>query len=216
MRALCSHQLTSNPFPLSLVLLLDEATSALDTKSEAAVQLALDQASLGRTTITIAHRLSTVRNAHKILVLGDGKVLEQGTHIELLEKNGVYQELVAAQDMSKADENTKKLETVEVVSDQLSSLSGSATGTEQQDDCILKSSKSSVEQPNGGEGILQQQPLSLGEETSYSFWKLVKFIFAFNKQETMLMTLASLVCVLAGIALPVQSGMSISNFDVIG
>ncbi|KAF7314115.1 hypothetical protein HMN09_00570600 [Mycena chlorophos] len=80
------------------ILLLDEATSALDGQSEGVVQRALDNASAGRTTITIAHRLSTIRGADKIYVMGDGRVLEEGTHEQLLATpSGVYAGLVAAQ-----------------------------------------------------------------------------------------------------------------------
>jgi ATP-binding cassette subfamily B protein len=76
------------------VLILDEATSALDTRTEAAVQQAIDALSAHRTTLTIAHRLSTVRNADQILVLDAGRVAERGTHEELLERNGRYAALV--------------------------------------------------------------------------------------------------------------------------
>jgi ATP-binding cassette, subfamily B, bacterial len=76
------------------VLVLDEATSALDTQTEQAVQEAIDAASAGRTTITIAHRLSTVRDADEIVVLDHGEIAERGTHTELLALGGHYAALV--------------------------------------------------------------------------------------------------------------------------
>ncbi|XP_078199084.1 phosphatidylcholine translocator ABCB4 isoform X5 [Callithrix jacchus] len=80
------------------ILLLDEATSALDTESEAEVQAALDKAREGRTTIVIAHRLSTVRNADVIVGFEDGVIVEQGSHSELMKKEGVYFKLVNMQE----------------------------------------------------------------------------------------------------------------------
>lgn len=75
------------------ILLLDEATSALDTQSEAIVQQALDQLSVGRTTLVIAHRLSTIRNADKIIVMDQGRLIEEGSHEDLLARGGKYADL---------------------------------------------------------------------------------------------------------------------------
>lgn len=72
------------------ILLLDEATSALDTGSEAKVQAALDELSKGRTTLIIAHRLSTIRDAHKIVVMDAGRVIEEGTHDDLIARGGTF------------------------------------------------------------------------------------------------------------------------------
>ncbi|KAF8158097.1 P-loop containing nucleoside triphosphate hydrolase protein [Crassisporium funariophilum] len=88
------------------ILLLDEATSALDTQSEGIVQDALDKAAAGRTTITIAHRLSTIKDADVIYVMGDGLVLESGTHNELLQSEGAYSRLVQAQKLREGREGT--------------------------------------------------------------------------------------------------------------
>ena len=83
------------------ILILDEATSALDTESERVVQEALDRLMVGRTSFVIAHRLSTIKNADKIMVLEKGKLVEQGTHDELMEKDGLYAHLYKIQYRSK-------------------------------------------------------------------------------------------------------------------
>ncbi|WP_067715101.1 ABC transporter ATP-binding protein [Nocardia yamanashiensis] len=77
------------------VMVLDEATSALDTRTEREVQAAIDALAAGRTTITIAHRLSTIREADQIVVLDRGRIVERGTHRELLARNGFYADLLA-------------------------------------------------------------------------------------------------------------------------
>ncbi|XP_059113266.1 multidrug resistance protein 2 isoform X5 [Peromyscus eremicus] len=97
------------------ILLLDEATSALDTESEAVVQAALDKAREGRTTIVIAHRLSTVRNADVIAGFDDGVIVEQGNHDELMKEKGIYFKLVTTQ--TKGNETELGSETYESPSD---------------------------------------------------------------------------------------------------
>jgi ABC-type multidrug transport system fused ATPase/permease subunit len=79
------------------ILIFDEATSSLDTENEAKVMEAINDVSQGKTTIIIAHRLSTVRNADKIIVMNKGSVVGEGTHDELMSNNEVYQNLISHQ-----------------------------------------------------------------------------------------------------------------------
>ena len=80
-------------------MILDEATSALDTESERLVQDALEKMMQNRTSIVIAHRLSTIQNAQTIVVLQKGEIVEQGTHAQLMAKDGVYRNLVSMQSL---------------------------------------------------------------------------------------------------------------------
>uniref|UniRef100_A0A7E4VKT7 p-glycoprotein n=1 Tax=Panagrellus redivivus TaxID=6233 RepID=A0A7E4VKT7_PANRE len=89
------------------ILLLDEATSALDTESERIVQQALDKAMEGRTTIVVAHRLSTIRDADQIHIFKDGQIIESGRHEELIATRGVYYEMVEAQQLQRVEEEEK-------------------------------------------------------------------------------------------------------------
>ena len=79
------------------MLILDEATSSIDTRTEMLIQQAFDKLMEGRTSFVVAHRLSTIRNASLILVMRDGKIIEQGTHEELLSKGGFYYTLYNSQ-----------------------------------------------------------------------------------------------------------------------
>jgi ABC-type multidrug transport system fused ATPase/permease subunit len=79
------------------ILILDEVTAHLDAESEAAIQQALERAMEGRTVLIIAHRLSTVKNADRILVLQDGRIVEEGTHEQLLAKGTLYRRLYELQ-----------------------------------------------------------------------------------------------------------------------
>ncbi|KAK7186404.1 hypothetical protein DPSP01_013117 [Paraphaeosphaeria sporulosa] len=85
------------------ILLLDEATAALDSASEKRIQASIERASEGRTVIAIAHRLSTIRAASKIVVMKKGEILEQGTHDELIERNGSYADMVRLQSVKPTD-----------------------------------------------------------------------------------------------------------------
>ncbi len=79
------------------MLILDEATSNIDTRTEKKVQDAFEKLMSGRTCFIVAHRLSTIENADRILVMNEGNVIEQGTHSELMQKNGFYSQLYRAQ-----------------------------------------------------------------------------------------------------------------------
>jgi ABC-type multidrug transport system fused ATPase/permease subunit len=85
------------------ILILDEATSNLDTESEQLIQASMATLLAGRTTFVIAHRLSTIRRAHLILLMEDGRVIERGTHDELMTARGLYHEMVVRQMTSHSD-----------------------------------------------------------------------------------------------------------------
>lgn len=85
---------------------MDEATSALDAKSEGVVQATLEKLSLNRTTIVVSHKLSTIQKADKIVLIKDGRVLEEGTHADLCSQGGAYQRLVETQSVQSAHMKT--------------------------------------------------------------------------------------------------------------
>ena len=177
------------------ILLLDEATSALDTKSEGVVQAALDVAAQGRTTIVIAHRLSTIKTADNIVVMSQGRIVEQGSHDELLEKKSAYYNLVEAQRISaedaeesaEMDGSEKELVTLPTPEKEISRerLERSVTG-KSVSSAILQSRKSS-------------------SESQYSLWTLIKVVGSFNKKEVHIMLVGLVFSILAGAGNPTQS-----------
>ncbi|GIZ44163.1 hypothetical protein CKM354_000736900 [Cercospora kikuchii] len=108
------------------ILLLDEATSALDSRSERLIQGALREAAKGRTTINIAHRLSTVKHADNIIVMRSGKVVEQGSHAELIAKDDVYASMVRLQTVSQSQEADASNALLGGPEDEISSRSSSS------------------------------------------------------------------------------------------
>jgi ABC-type multidrug transport system fused ATPase/permease subunit len=96
------------------VLILDEPTSSIDSRTEAVILEALDRLIVGRTTVMIAHRLSTVRHADLILVIDGGKIVERGRHEELLAANGLYARLSEAQSASRQRIRTVRMEDAEL------------------------------------------------------------------------------------------------------
>lgn len=189
------------------VLLLDEATSALDTKSEGVVQAALEAAAEGRTTITIAHRLSTIKDAHNIVVMSEGTIVEQGTHDELLERNGAYAKLVMAQNIAAVNELTA--EEQEKFDDQdeklirKASRAGEAGYAEDPDDNIREKLNRSATQGSASSKALQSRKPE--EEPKYGLWTLIKLIASFNKEEWKLMVWGLFWSIICGGGNPTQA-----------
>ncbi|GBN04412.1 Multidrug resistance protein 1 [Araneus ventricosus] len=149
------------------LLLLDEATSALDTESEAIVQSALDQARKGRTTVIVAHRLSTIRNADKIFVLSDGAIKEIGSHDELMERKGLYYQLVLSQMSETEDADDDETQEKPVLKTQISVLSSTSAGSK-------RGINRSVSYPDGATEKQYDFKDEDEEETSLSWTRLLK------------------------------------------
>nr|XP_012306316.1 multidrug resistance protein 1 [Aotus nancymaae] len=152
------------------ILLLDEATSALDTESEAVVQVALDKARKGRTTIVIAHRLSTVRNADVIAGFDDGVIVEKGNHDELMKEKGIYFKLVTMQTAGNelelenaADESKSETDALEMSPND----SGSSLIRKRSSRRSIRGSQSQDKQPSTKENLDESIP-------PVSFWRILK------------------------------------------
>jgi ATP-binding cassette subfamily B (MDR/TAP) protein 1 len=191
------------------ILLLDEATSALDTKSEGVVQHALDTAARGRTTIVIAHRLSTIKTADNIVVMSQGRIVEQGTHDQLLEKRGAYFNLVDAQQIAAAADNNNadELARIDKVESELyptSTAEKAGVFEEDPDDLNLKNRlyRTQSGMSASSKALKVKDP---EEQAQYSLWTLIKMTAEFNKKEMHLMLIGLVFCIVCGFGNPTQS-----------
>ncbi|XP_036184196.1 ATP-dependent translocase ABCB1 isoform X3 [Myotis myotis] len=152
------------------ILLLDEATSALDTESEAVVQAALDKARKGRTTIVIAHRLSTVRNADVIAGFDDGVIVEKGNHDELMKEKGIYFKLVTMQ--TRGNEIELENETSESKSEtDALEMSPKDSGSSL---VRRRSSRKSIRAPQSQDRKLSEKEALDEDLPPVSFWRILK------------------------------------------
>ena len=188
------------------ILLLDEATSALDTKSEGVVQAALDKAAQGRTTIVIAHRLSTIKHADNIVVMSQGRIVEQAKHDALLESQGAYYNLVEAQRIAQEVEQKREEDSISLAEkDPMVLAKTPAT----ENDLNFEQDPADLELGRTKTGKSESSKVLEGKagETSakYSLWTLMRLVLSFNKKEIPWMVFGLLNAVLAGAGNPVQS-----------
>jgi len=197
------------------ILLLDEATSALDTKSEGVVQAALDKAAEGRTTIVIAHRLSTIKHADNIVVMSEGRIVEQGRHDELLEQRGAYHSLVKAQrigaELMEAEEGDPEKflmdegENLARVHTSTGGRSGRSTSIpfDPEDEKLQNRLNRTQTEKSVSSKILSERKQE--KSSKYSLWTLIMVIAKFNKSEWWLMLLGLVFSVIAGGGQPTQA-----------
>jgi len=187
------------------ILLLDEATSALDTKSEGVVQAALDAASQGRTTIVIAHRLSTIKTADNIVVMSEGRIVEQGTHDDLLEREGAYHSLVNAQQIGDRKQRTEEEDEKAALVEE--ELTRATTSRSRQASAAPEDEKLALGLTNTSKSISSQvlEKKNSDNGAHYSLFLLIKFIASFNKKEWFLMALGLIFSVISGGGQPTQA-----------
>lgn len=188
----------------------------MDSRSEGIVQAALEQAAEGRTTIAIAHRLSTIKDADNIVVMSQGKIIEQGTHNELLRMQGAYYSLVTAQAIATVDadsdsESVEEDEVDAIKKDLRASKGETATavsaGCHVEADHDDKNIAARLRRQSTAKSIssVALQGRKPEVERAYSTWTLLKLLASFNKEEWPWMMVGFLFAIIAGAGNPVGS-----------
>ncbi|EFW98992.1 ABC multidrug transporter mdr1 [Grosmannia clavigera kw1407] len=167
------------------ILLLDEATSALDANAERRVQRALENASKGRTTISIAHRLSTITRADNILVMSEGRIVEQGLHTTLMEYDGIYSKLIQHQSVQDPGRNRTEVD---------------VPLQEGVDKDVSPRHSELIKQSTGSTATILEE-----KTTASSIWSLALFVFGLNPKGRTLILLGALFSIVAGASHPAQS-----------
>ncbi|EGD94906.1 multidrug resistance protein [Trichophyton tonsurans CBS 112818] len=184
------------------ILLLDEATSALDVKSERAVQQALESAAQNRTTIVVAHRLSTIRNADNIIVMSNGSVVEQGQHDELMRKGGMYSTLVEAQQMDILSQHpVGEAEERHVLE------------KERTREAVTKASIEVNPCPDGSLHDRHQQDTQEGQRPTFKTY--FQIVAQLNREEAPVIFTGVFLCFIAGCVIPVQSVFFAESINVV-
>jgi ATP-binding cassette subfamily B (MDR/TAP) protein 1 len=170
--------------------------------SEKAVQVALDAASKGRTTIVIAHRLSTIKNADKIVVLINGQIVEQGTHDQLIEKNGNYAVLVRRQNITVSPESPDRMDQEKADLEK-----------------VIEMEKDSPQAPGKTSTVAKEindAVIGLEEKSSNgSLWASIRLIWAFNKKEWPLLIIGLFFSAVAGGGQPVQAVLFAKSIETL-
>ena len=178
------------------VLLLDEVTSALDPKAEKVVQLALDNISVGRTTIIVAHKLSTVQKAHNIAVMSTDRIIEQGKHHELISRGGAYARLVQAQDLEQT--TSRKQENRESEADQTDSKVMEINEKELREE-VKSTVRGSVHRTSLDSDSSLPAEASCNESMCYSLIRCLWYLLKEQRNLWWMYSLLGVVCILAGL-----------------
>lgn len=193
----------------------DQLCWTVDSRSEGVVQAALEKASEGRTTISIAHRLSTIKDADNIVVMSQGKIIEQGTHNELLKLQGAYHSLVAAQAIAAvtADEegSSSSEDEIELIKRKTTNHSGTAIEGEGEgfeadpDDKNIAARLNRQDTTTKSISSVALQGGKAEETKEYSTWTLIKVLASFNREETPWMIAGLIGAALGGGGNPVMN-----------